>query len=90
MAPARRRWPTLFSAIRDAVLLLDGLALLVHETVLVPEPRLPLLAIAAASIGLPPSLLADRLLRTGGSSPAPPADDEPSSPTPARSSEEPR
>ncbi len=59
-----------FSTVRDIVLLILGLALLGHETVIATEPRTALIAIAAAMIGLPATLLADR--RFTGSSPPPP------------------
>jgi hypothetical protein len=58
-----------FASVRDIVLLILGLALLGHETVIASEPRVALLTIAAAMIGLPATLLADR--RFTSSSPAP-------------------
>lgn len=65
----RLKWPR-FHQVRDAALLVGGLALLAHETVLAPEPRIALITIAAGMIGLPATFLADR--RFGGSTPSPP------------------
>jgi hypothetical protein len=49
-----------FGPTRDAVLLISGLLLLAHETLLVDEPRAILIGIAAAMIGLPATFFADR------------------------------
>lgn len=70
-----------FPAIRDVILLIAGLALLGHETLVVTEPRYLLIGIAAAMIGLPATLLADRQFVTSGSST--PADPPPAEPPPA-------
>lgn len=63
----------LFPALRDLALLLGGLALLWHETVVATDPRLPLLAVAIGMLGLPASLLVDRKLGRSASSPSAPA-----------------
>lgn len=60
-----------FQAVRDVVLLLAGLALLGHETLVVAEPRYLLIGIAAAMIGLPATFLADRKFVTSTPSPPP-------------------
>lgn len=58
-----------FAQIRDVVLLIGGLLLLCHETLVVAEPRYLLIGIAAAMIGLPATFLADRrFVGTSGSS----------------------
>lgn len=59
-----------FGPIRDAVLFVSGLTLLGYETLGVAEPRIVLITIAAAMIGLPATFLADR--RFVGSPPEPP------------------
>jgi hypothetical protein len=73
-----------FQAVRDVVLLLAGLALLGHETLVVAEPRYLLIGIAAAMIGLPATFLADRRFVTSTPSqppaeppPLPPAEQDP-------------
>lgn len=48
--------------LRDLVLFLGGAVVMAHEVVGVPEPRLAVLAVAAAMLGLPGSLGMDRLL----------------------------
>lgn len=53
-------YPVKISTLRDGALLLCGLLLLAHETVIVSEPREALLLVATAMLGLPASLLADR------------------------------
>lgn len=60
-----------FQPVRDVVLLIAGLLLLGHETLVVAEPRYLLIGIAAAMIGLPATFLADR--RFVGSTQSPPA-----------------
>lgn len=55
-----------FGPIRDAVLLLGGLAVLAHEMVVVAEPRIALLTLAAGMIGLPATFLADRKFQLPG------------------------
>ncbi|GEL20852.1 hypothetical protein [Pseudonocardia asaccharolytica] len=57
-------------AIRDAVLLIGGLALLGYETVIAAEPRIAILTIAAAMIGLPATVLADRKLISRNTTPS--------------------
>lgn len=52
------RMPT-GAAIRDAILLVAGLALLGHETLVAVEPRIVLVTIAAAMLGLPIPLRID-------------------------------
>ncbi len=56
------RWLTgaTFAQVRDVLLLLAGLALLGHETLVAAEPRWALIGIAAGMIGLPATFLADR------------------------------
>jgi hypothetical protein len=49
-----------FGPARDVVLLVCGLSLLGYETLGVAEPRIVLITIAAAMIGLPATFLADR------------------------------
>ena len=61
--------------IRDVVLLIAGLALLAHETIVAPEPRIALLTLAAAMLGLPATL---RLDRARSSSTTPPSTSPPS------------
>jgi hypothetical protein len=56
--------PPTWAAFRDTVLLVGGLALLAHETLIVPEPRVVLLTIAAAMIGLPATLRLDQAVRS--------------------------
>lgn len=67
------------ATVRDVVLLIAGLLLLAHETIVAPEPRLALLTLAAAMLGLPATLRLDRA-RSGSSSTAP------STPPPSSSS----
>jgi hypothetical protein len=74
-----RQVSRLFPALRDLALLLGGLALLWHETAVVLEPRLPLLAVAIGMLGLPASLLVDRKLGRSASSPSALAPREPES-----------
>lgn len=57
-------------ALRDLVLFLLGAAVMAHEVVGVPEPRLAVLGIAAAMLGLPGSLGMDRLLARGADPPS--------------------
>lgn len=67
-----------FPAVRDVVLLITGLLLLGHETLVVAEPRYLLIGIAAAMIGLPATFLADRRFVTSApSTPDPPAVEPP-------------
>jgi hypothetical protein len=66
--------------IRDVALLLVGLAILIHETVIAAEPREVLLLVVAAMLGIPATLRTDRLFQKGT-----PATDE----TPSESSETP-
>jgi hypothetical protein len=47
---------------RDAILSLLGAGLVVHEVVVIPEPRLIVLTIAATLLGLPSSWATDRAL----------------------------
>jgi hypothetical protein len=49
-----------FAQVRDVLLLLCGLALLGHETLVAAEPRWILIGIAGGMIGLPATFLADR------------------------------
>lgn len=64
----RVTWP----GIRDAVVLLAGLGLLGHETIVAAEPRTLLVTVAAAAIGLPATLIADRrFVRSGPTSSSP-------------------
>lgn len=60
-----------FPAVRDVTLLVSGLALLGHETLVVAEPRYLLIGLAAGMIGLPATLTADRRFVTSGSSTLP-------------------
>lgn len=55
------RGQALFRLIRDAILLLSGLGLLAYETMVSPEPRLAIIGVAAAMLGLPGTLITDRL-----------------------------
>ena len=67
-----------FAQIRDVLLLAGGLSLLGYETLGAAEPRWILVTIAAAMMGLPGALVADRLLvdrspqQQPGPDPAPP------------------
>jgi hypothetical protein len=75
-----------WAAFRDTVLLVGGLALLTHESLIVPEPRIVLITIASAMIGLPATLRLDQVVRTlSGPSdkPTPPAPLTPPSQTPS-------
>lgn len=67
-----------FSAktVRDAVMFLGGAALMTHEVIGVPEPRLAILGVAAAMLGLPGSLGMDRLLNRGAEPSSPPPREE--------------
>jgi hypothetical protein len=47
--------------LRDALFTLAGIALVGHEAVIAAEPRLDILAIAAALLGLPGYLFTERL-----------------------------
>jgi hypothetical protein len=68
----------LLPGLRDLALLLGGLALLWHETVVATDPRLPLLAVAIGMLGLPGSLLVDRrFVRSLNPPPAPPQTRDP-------------
>lgn len=69
-----------FQPVRDVVLLVAGLLLLGHETLLVAEPRYLLIGIAAAMIGLPATFLADRKFVTSAPSQTPPAEPPPPPP----------
>ncbi len=69
-----------FARARDIVLLLAGLALLGHETLLVAEPRYLLIAIAAAMIGLPATFLADRRFTSSPPTPTPADPSPPAAP----------
>jgi hypothetical protein len=68
------------AAARDFVLFLAGLVLLAYETVAVPEPRWLLITIAAAMMGLPGALVADRLFLGRAPHPSPEAPAEPTPP----------
>lgn len=57
--------------LRDAALFLGGAAVMTHEVIGVPEPRLAVLGVAAAMLGLPGSLGMDRLLNRGAEQPPP-------------------
>lgn len=61
-----------FGPLRDVVLLLGGLAILGHEMVIVVEPRIALLTLAAGMIGLPATFFADRKFQLPGIPPAEP------------------
>ncbi|MDL5159393.1 hypothetical protein [Actinomycetospora termitidis] len=65
---------------RDVAMLLGGLGLSFYETVISPEPREVILALAALMLGLPASLISDRAFvkLTGklGPQEPPPEDDE--------------
>lgn len=77
-----------FAGVRDVILLIGGLALLGHETLVVAEPRYLLIGVAAAMIGLPATFLADRRFVTSAPSdptspaptPLPPGDAPPDPP----------
>lgn len=58
---------------RDLALVLGGLLLLAYETVVVESPRVLLVTVAVAMLGLPATLLVDRSFPTR----KPPADKEP-------------
>jgi hypothetical protein len=60
-----------FGPVRDVVLLLCGLGILGHEMVVVAEPRIALLTLAAGMIGLPATFLADRKFTLPGGTPPP-------------------
>lgn len=47
---------------RDSLLLLAGIAIAGHETLIAAEPRVSLLALAGGMMGLPAALFADRRL----------------------------
>lgn len=51
----------IFRLVRDVILFLSGLALLGWETFGTPEPRLAIIGVAAAMLGLPGTLITDRL-----------------------------
>lgn len=51
-----------FRLIRDVVLLIAGLCLLGYETFIVVEPRLVIIGVAVAMLGLPGTLVTDRIL----------------------------
>lgn len=57
---------------RDSLLLLGGIAIAAHETLVAVEPRISLLAMACGMMGLPAALLADR--RLVQQPPSPPSD----------------
>lgn len=79
-----------FGPVRDIVLLISGLALLGHETLLVPEPRGLLITVAAAMIGLPATFFADRkFVGSSPSSPTPPEQQPPLPPAALNGSEPP-
>jgi len=58
--------------LRDLFLFLGGAALMTYEVLGVPEPRIAVLGIAAAMLGLPGSLGMDRLLSRSVEPPSPP------------------
>jgi hypothetical protein len=57
-ALAKARW----QLVRDSLLLLAGIAIAAHETLIAVEPRVTLLTLACGMMGLPAALLADRRL----------------------------
>jgi hypothetical protein len=61
---------------RDSLLLLAGIAIAAHETMIAAEPRVALLALACGMMGLPAALLADRRLvhPAPAAPPSPPTD----------------
>lgn len=59
---------------RDSLLLLSGIAIAAHETVVAPEPRIALLTLACGMMGLPAALIADRKLVRSASPPLPPSE----------------
>lgn len=66
-----------FQLVRDSALLVAGIAITVHETLLAVEPRWALLAVACGMMGLPAALVADRrLLQT----PLPPSHSDSATP----------
>lgn len=67
--------------VRDVALLLAGLAVLIHETVIAAEPREILIIVVAAMLGIPATLRTDRLFQKGAGSPTEtPTDSEESPP----------
>ncbi len=60
-----------FGPVRDVVLLISGLTMLGYETLAPTEPRIVLITVAAAMIGLPATFLADRRF-VGSPPPDPP------------------
>lgn len=70
-----------FGPLRDAILLIAGLALLTYETLGQAEPRVVLITIAAAMIGLPATFFADRkFVTTTSPDPTPPPELPPPAP----------
>jgi hypothetical protein len=70
MSTVRARW----QLARDSLLLLAGIAIAAHETLIALEPRVSLLALACGMVGLPAALLADRRLVQAAPPPSPPSD----------------
>ena len=69
-----------WTAIRDGALWLAGMALLTHETLLVPSPRWELLLVATAMLGLPGILRGDFALTSSPGPPPPERSSLPDSP----------
>lgn len=68
-AQMKARW----QLARDSLLLLAGIAIAAHETLIAAEPRVTLLALACGMMGLPAALLADRRLVQQTGPPLPPS-----------------
>lgn len=58
------RATVVWKGIRDGVLFAGGLAILFHETIMVTNPNVAIIGAAITMLGLPSSLLGDRLFRS--------------------------
>ncbi|GEL17701.1 hypothetical protein [Pseudonocardia asaccharolytica] len=71
-----------YGRLHATLLVLGGMALAGYEAVAVPEPRMAILGLAAAMMGLPGAVLGDRLMARilGGQKPEPSPDQKPEAP----------